>query len=409
MLKRSARDHRSVAYAFEQRGASKAANKESSDVYGCSLATTMGLRKMLLFNVSFMDRFPAPPTHMLRRNSSMETIVPGRHNNLRAVLPVCDVLDRSVAPPCAAPAPPQQFLSEEELQELWSEVAHWTALRVIQSGGLNHKYVYSTPRDSLPLTHHRPATLFLSHYRVPHPLLGHTCGYNTPAVRRTERPFIIVAGVDILQYTEYGSWDEAAARLLAFAPPVSFYSCASARKPAWTLHLGPLTLKNCVYISDTVYVDHGGYYAGGTVSDVFLEQWACDPVGFLRCLVEGAWMDDQADGGDGGEFYLLVHEDWCLRKARPVYAMRWIISDLDHSGVDPDFQDGAFPCITSAHHHHLIIAQSGCPPTLESGCSRHCWTVDEATIRHLLHRGLVCAYHVNPIVCTSSEGPSEDA
>jgi hypothetical protein len=228
-----------------------------------------------------------------RRNSSLETIIPGRHNNLRAALPLSDVQDRSVAPPHAAPAPPRQPWSEEELQELWSEVGHWTALRVIQPGGLNHKYVYSTPRDSLSLTHHRLATLLLSHYRVPHPLLGHACGYNTPSVRRTERPYIVVAGVDILQYTEYDSWDEAAACLLAFAPPVSFYSCASARKPAWILHLGPRTLNNCVYIGDTIYVDHGGYYAGGVVSDVFLERWACDPVGFRRCLVEGAWMDDQ--------------------------------------------------------------------------------------------------------------------
>jgi hypothetical protein len=348
-----------------------AANRESSDVHRCSASATMGLRKMLSFNVSFMDRFPAPPTHTLRRNSLLETIVPGRHNNLRTALPVCNVLDRSVAPPCTAPAPPQQLLSEDKLQELWSEVAHWTALRVIQSGGLNHKYVYSTPRDSLPLTHHKLATLLLTRYTVPHPLLGHTCGYNTPAVRRTERPFVVVASVDILQYTEYASWDEAAARLLAFAPPVLFYSCASARKPTWTLDLGPLTLKNCVHIGDTVYVDHGGYYAGGVVSDVFLEQWACDPVGFRRCLVEGAWMNDQAGGGDGGEFYLLVHKDWCLRKVRLVYLMRWIISDLDHSSVDLDFQDGAFPCLASLEHDHLIIAQNGCQPTLESGRSRH--------------------------------------
>jgi hypothetical protein len=152
-------------------------------------------------------------------------------------------------------------------------------------------------------------------------------------VWHTERPFIVVAGVNILQYTEYGLWDEAAARLLAFAPPVSIYSCASARKPAWTLHLGPLTLKNCVYIGDTVYVDHSGYYASGVVSDVFLERWACDPVGFQQCLVEGAWMDDQADDGDGGEFYLLIHKDWCLRKARPLYPMRWIISNLDHTAL----------------------------------------------------------------------------
>jgi hypothetical protein len=259
------------------------------------------------------------------------------------------------------------------------------------------------------LTHHRLATLLLTHYAVPHPLLGHTCGYNTPAVRRTERPFVVVAGVDILQYTEYTSWDDAAARLLAFAPPVSFYNYTSARKPTWTLDLGPLTLKNCVHISDTVYVDHGGYYAGGVVSDVFLERWACDPVGFLRCLVEGAWMDDQAGSGDGNEFYLLVHQDWCLRKARPVYPMRWIISDLDHSSVDLDFQDGAFPCLTSVKHDNLIIAQSGCPPTPESGRSRHCWTVDEATIRHLLRCGLVRVFHANPIVWTSPEEPSEAA
>jgi hypothetical protein len=46
-------------------------------------------------------------------------------------------------------------------------------------------------------------------------------------------------------------------------------------------------LKNCVYIGDTVYVDHSRYYTGGVVSDVFLEQWACDPMGFWRCLVDG--------------------------------------------------------------------------------------------------------------------------
>jgi hypothetical protein len=174
--------------------------------------------------------------------------------------------------------------------------------------------------------------------------------------------------------------DEAAARLLAFAPPVSIYSCVSACKPAWTLHLGPLTLKNCVYIGNTVYVDHSRYYASGMVSDVFLERWACDPVGFQQCLVEGAWMDDQADGGDGGEFYLLIHKDWCLRKAWPLYPMRWIISNLDHTSIDPDFQDGAFPCLRSAQHHNLIIAQNGCPPTSESGCLRHYQTADEATI-----------------------------
>jgi hypothetical protein len=141
MLKRSARDHRSVVYAFERRGTSNAVNRELSDVHNCSLATTMMLRKMLSFNVSFLDRFPAPPTHTLRRNSPLETIVPGRHNTLRAALPACGVQDCSVALPPAAPALPEQFLSEEELQELWSEVGHWTALRVIQPGGLNHKYV----------------------------------------------------------------------------------------------------------------------------------------------------------------------------------------------------------------------------------------------------------------------------
>jgi hypothetical protein len=154
-------------------------------------------------------------------------------------------------------------------------------------------------------------------------------------------------------------------------------------------------------IGNTVYVDHGGYYAGGMVSDVFLEQWACDPVGFLRCLVKGAWMDDQAPGGDGGKFYLLVHQDWCLRKARPVYPMRWIISDLDHSRVDPDFQDGAFLCLISLKHDNLIVAQSGCQPTPESGHSHHCLIVDEATIRHPLHRRLVRAYYDYPIACMS--------
>jgi hypothetical protein len=148
MLNKSARDHRTVVYAFERRGASNAANRESSDVHRCSSPATMMLRKMLSFNISFLDRFPAPPTHTLRRNSSMETIVPGRHNTLRAALPLSDIHDRSVAPPRTAPAPPEQFLSEEELQELWSEVGHWTALRVIQPGGLNHKYVYSASRGS---------------------------------------------------------------------------------------------------------------------------------------------------------------------------------------------------------------------------------------------------------------------
>jgi hypothetical protein len=407
MLNKSACDHRTAAYAFERRGASNAVNRESSDVHRCSSPAAMMLRKMLLFNVSFMDRFPAPPTHTLRRNSLLETIVPGRHNNLRVALPACNVLDRSAALPPAAPALPEQFLSEEELQELWSEVGHWMALRVIQPGGLNHKYISSTSRGTLSLTHHRLATLLLSRYALPHPLLGHTCGYNTSSVWRTEQPFIVVAGIDILQYTEYASWDEAAARLLAFAPPVSFYSCASARKPAWTLDLGPLTLKNCVHIGDTVYVDHSGYYAGGVVSDVFLEQWASDPVGFRRCLVEGAWMDYQAASGDGSEFYLLVHEDWCLRKARPVYPMRWIISDLDHSSVDLDFQDGAFLCLRSARCDNLIIAQSGCQPTSESGRSRHCWTVDEAPSAHRLHCVLVRAFHTNQIVCTPPEEPSE--
>jgi hypothetical protein len=341
----------------------------------------MPLRKMLSFNVSFMDLFPAPPTHTLRRNSSLETIVPGRHNNLRAAPPARDILDRSVTLPPAAPAPTEQFLSEEELQELWSEVGHWTALRVIQPGGLNHKYVYSTSRGTLSLTHHRLATLLFSLYRTPHPLLGHACGYNTPSVRRTERPFVVIAGVDILQFTEYSSWDEAAARLLAFAPPVTFYGCASARKPAWTLHLGPRTLKNYVYIGDTFYVDHSGYYAGGVVSDVFLEPWARDPVNYRRCLVEGAWMNDQAGGGNGNEFYLLVHQDCCLRKARPVYPMRWIVSDLDHSTIDPDFQDGAFPCLRSAKYHDLIVAQNGCQPTSELDRSHHCRAPDETIIQ----------------------------
>jgi hypothetical protein len=370
MLKRSARDHRSVAYALERRGTSNAVNRESSDVHACFPATTMALRKMLSFNISFLDLFPAPPTHTLRRNSSLETIMPGRHNNLRAALPACDVQDCSVAPPCAASLPLGQPWTEEEIQELESKLVHWTALRVIQPGGLNHKYVHSTSLGTLSLKHRRLATILLSLYRVPHPLLGHTCGYNTPSVRRTERPFVVVAGVDILQYSQYSSWDEAAARLLAFAPIVSFYSCVAARKSVWIVHLGPHTLENFVYVGDTVYVDHGGYYAGGVVSDVFLERWACDPVGFRRCLVEGAWMDNQVGGGDGGEFYLLVHEDWCLRKARPVYPMRWIISDLDHSSIDPDFQDGAFPHLTSVERDNLIIAQSGCQPTSESGRSR---------------------------------------
>jgi hypothetical protein len=278
----------------------------------------MGLRKMLSFNVAFLDRFPAPPTHTLRRNSLLETIVPGRHNNLRAALPSCDVLftltgvqDRSVAPPCIAPAPLRQPWTEEEIQELWSEVPYWTVLRVIQPGGLNHKYVYSTSRGNPSLTYCRLATLLLSHYAVPHPLLGHTCSYNTPLVRRTERPYIVVAGVDILQYTEYDSWDEAAACLLAFAPPVAFYGCTSTHKPAWMVHLSPRTLENCICIGDTVYVDHGGYYAGGVVSDVFLERWACDPVNFRRCLVEGAWMDHQADGGNG-----VTRTGACARRAR---------------------------------------------------------------------------------------------
>jgi hypothetical protein len=120
-------------------------------------------------------------------------------------------------------------------------------------------------------------------------------------------------------------------------------------------------------------------------------------------------MDDQADGGNGGEFYLLVHKDWCLRKARTVYPMRWIISNLDHTSVDPDFQDGAFLCLTSAQHHNLIIAQSGCQPMLESGRLRHYQTVHEATTGHRLHRGLVRVYHAIPITCTLSKGPSEDA
>jgi hypothetical protein len=114
-------------------------------------------------------------------------------------------------------------------------------------------------------------------------------------------------------------------------------------------------------------------------------------------------------GGNSDKFYLLIHQDWCLRKARPVYPMRWIISDLDHSSVDLDFQDGAFPCLTSVKRDNLIIAQSGCPPTSESGRSRHCWTVDEATIRHLLRRGLVRVFHANPIVWMSPEEPSEAA
>jgi hypothetical protein len=269
----------------------------------------MTLRKMLSFNISFLDLFPAPPTHTLRRNSSLETIVPGCHNNLRAALPACDVQDRSIAPPCAASVPVGQPWTKEEIQELESELVHWTALRVIQPGGINHKYVHSTPCDSLSLTHHRLATLPFSLYHTPHPLLGHACGYNTPSVRRTERPFVVITGVDILQFTEYSLWDEAAARLLAFAPIVSFYSCVSVCKPVWIVHLGPHTLENMVHIGDTVYMDHGGYYTSGMVSDVFLERWSCDPVGFLRCLVEGAWMNDQAGGSKGNKFHLLVHQD----------------------------------------------------------------------------------------------------
>jgi hypothetical protein len=409
MLNRSARDHRSVAYAFERRGTSNAVDRESSDVHNCFPATTMTLRKMLSFNVSFLDLFPAPPTHTMRRNSSLETIVPGRHNNLRAALPACDVQDCSVAPPCATSLPLGQPWTEEEIRELESELVHWTVLRVIQPGGLNHKYVHSTSLDTLSLTHCRLATILLSLYRVPHPLLGHACGHNTPSARRTERPFVIVAGVDILQYLQYSSWDEAAARLLAFAPIVSFYNCVAARKPVWIVHLGPHTLENFVYIGDTVYVDHGGYYAGGVVSDVFLERWACDLLGFLRCLVEGAWMNDKPGGGNGDEFYLLVHQDWCLRKARAVYPMRWIISDLDHSSVDPDFQDGAFLCHRSARRDNLIIAQNGCQHTSESGRSRHCWIDDEATSAYPLRRGLVRAFHANPIVCTLPERLSKAA
>jgi hypothetical protein len=146
MLNKSACDHRNVVYAFERRGASNAANRELLNSGYCSSPANMGLRKMLLFNVSFMDCFPALLTHTLQQNSLLETIIPGRHNNLRAALPVCNVLDRSIALPRAGPALPQQFLSEEELQELLSKVAYWMALRVIQSGGLNHKYVYSTLR-----------------------------------------------------------------------------------------------------------------------------------------------------------------------------------------------------------------------------------------------------------------------
>jgi hypothetical protein len=169
-----------------------AANRELPDTHHCSASATMGLRKMLSFNVSFMDCLPAPPMHTLRWKSSLETIVPGCHNNWHTALPSSNVQDCSVAPPRAAPAPPQQFLSEEELQELWSEVAHWTALCVIQPGGLNHKYIYSTSRGTLSLILCRLATLLLSRYAVLHPLLGHTCGYNTPVVWRTERPFIVV-------------------------------------------------------------------------------------------------------------------------------------------------------------------------------------------------------------------------
>jgi hypothetical protein len=139
-------------------------------------------------------------------------------------------------------------------------------------------------------------------------------------------------------------------------------------------------LKNHVYIGDTFYVDHSGYYAGGVVSDVFLEPWARNLVNYWRCLVEGAWMDDRT-GRDGGNFYVLVHKDWCLRKARLLYPMRWIISDQDHSTIDPDFQDGAFPCLRSAIYHNLIVAQNGCQPTSESDRLHHCWAPDETIIQ----------------------------
>jgi hypothetical protein len=64
---------------------------------------------------------------------------------------------------------------------------------------------------------------------------------------------------------------------LVFAPIVSFYSCVVVCKLVWIVRLGPHILENMVHIGNTVYVDHSGYYAGGVVSDMFLEQWACDP------------------------------------------------------------------------------------------------------------------------------------
>jgi hypothetical protein len=152
MLKRSGRDCRTVMYAVERQGTSNAANREVLNNNYCSSPATMGLRKMLSFNISFMDWFPAPPMHTLQQNLSMETIVPGHHNNLRTALPLSNSQNHSVAPPRTAPAPPEQFLSEEELQELWSKMALWTALHVIQPRGLNHKYVYSRPHDSLAHT-----------------------------------------------------------------------------------------------------------------------------------------------------------------------------------------------------------------------------------------------------------------
>jgi hypothetical protein len=102
-------------------------------------------------------------------------------------------------------------------------------------------------------------------------------------------------------------------------------------------------------------------------------------------------MNDQPGGSNGDKFHPLVHQNWCLCKVRPLYPMCWVISDMDHSSVDPDFQDGVFSCLTSVKHDNLIIAQSGCQPMLESDRSCCCWTVDEAIIRHLLHRGLVRA------------------
>jgi hypothetical protein len=142
-----------VANAFERRGASNTANRELSHVHHCSASAAIMLCKMLSFNVLFLDRFPAPPTHTLRRNCSLETIIPGCYNNLRAAPPMRDIQDRFVTPPRAAPAPPKQFLTEEELRELWSKLAHWTELNVIVPEGLNHKYVYSTLRNNLSLTH----------------------------------------------------------------------------------------------------------------------------------------------------------------------------------------------------------------------------------------------------------------